>query len=328
MEQQKKEVIDLIDVLSDFKKILKRWVVLLFNVIDYILKKWIIITILIVTGVALGYFTQDYVKPTKKATVLVRINFDAVAYVYSEIDLINEKVKESDSVFFSNMGLKGDTIQLIELNISPIVRFKDILGRYESNDRKLEGLLNTIEFEDDDIALYETFNSEYYFHKLEFTLSNNANQETLEKTIQYLNDNEVLGELKVSIIKSIKSQIKNNLTSIEQIDNVVNAYNTNESISSPSDQIFVVDKNFSIHTLFDRKLEFQIKNEELNKFFVYAKDIVVVVNKPKIIEYQIGLIGNKMLFNPLLFVFMFLFFSFCRYSYYYLREIANSTKNN
>lgn len=327
MEQQKNGELDLIYVFSKFKKIFIGWVVLVFNAIDYILKKWIIITILIVIGLGLGYLTQDNYKPNKKATALVRINFDTVGYVYSEINLINEKVKEKDSVFFLNMGLRGDTIQLMELEITPIVNLNDILGRYELNDRKLEGLLKNLEFDDENIKIYETFNSEYYFHTLELTLSNNANQETLDKTIEYINSNKVLEKLKESIIKDIKSQIENNLTSIKQIDDVINAYKTNESISSPSGQIFVVDKNFSIFQLFEIKREFQAKNASLKKFLVYAKDIVVVVNKPKIIEEKLGLIGNKMLYYPLLFVFIFLLFSFCRFSYYSLREIANSTKN-
>jgi hypothetical protein len=225
------------------------------------------------------------------------------------------------------MGLKGDAIQLKKLNISPIVNLNDILGRYELNDRKLEGLLRTIEFEDDDIKLYETFNSEYYFHTLELILSNNANQKTLDKIIEYINSNKVLEELKESIVRDIKFQIENNLISIKQIDDVINAYKTNESMASPSDQIFVVDKDFNLHGLFGRKIEFQSRIQTLNENLVYAKDIVVVVNKSKIIEEQLGFRSEKMRYYPLLFVFMFLLFSFCRHSYYYLRKIANSVKS-
>jgi hypothetical protein len=325
MEQQKNEEIDLIYILSKFKKTLKGFILLLFDAIDYVLKKWIIITILIVIGLGIGYFTQDNYKPNKKATALVRINFDLVAYVYTEIDLINDKIKERDSVFFSSMGLKGGSIPLKELDISPIVNLNDILGRYEVNDRKLEGLLRTIEFEDDDIKLHETFNSEYYFHTLDLTLSNNANQETLNKTIEYINSNKVLEELKESVIRDTKSQIENNLTSIKQINDVINTYKTNESISSPSGQFFVVDKNFSINSLFEIKFDFQEKNEKLKKFLVYAKDIVVVVNKPKMREDRSSWKANRMLYYPMLYVFIFLFFSLCRHSYYFLRKISNST---
>ena len=143
------------------------------------------------------------------------------------------------------MGLRGDTIQLMELAITPIVNLNDILGRYELNDRKLEGLLKNLEFDDENIKLYETFNSEYYFHTLELTLSNNANQETIDKTIEYINSNKVLEKLKESIIKDLKSQIENNLTSIEQIDVTISKYNDNNFMGSTSSQVVVVDKNFS-----------------------------------------------------------------------------------
>ena len=327
MEQQKNGEIDLIQVFSRFKKIFIGWAVLVFNAIDYILKKWIIITILIIIGLGLGYLTQDNYKPNKKATALVRINFDTVDYVYSEINLINNKIKENDSVFFVNMGLRGDSIQLKKLDITPIVNLNDILGRYEVNDRKLEGLLRSLEFEDEDIKLYETFNSDYYFHTLKLNLSNNANQETIDKTIEYINSNKVLEELRDSIINDIKSQIANNLISIKQIGDVINAYRTNQSLSSPSGQIFIVDKNFSVDRLFERKLDFQEKNEELKKFLVYAKDILVLVNKSKVIEDRSFLQANRMIYYPILYVFIFLFFSLCRHYYYVLRKISNSTKN-
>lgn len=326
MKEQKSDEIDLTNLFSVFKEKIKASIVLLFDLIDYLLKKWILITALIVLGLIIGYVTQNNYNHNKKASVLLRINFDTVDYVYSEIDLINEKVTEKDSLFFSEMGLKGDSIQIKEIEITPIVRFKEIIERYKENDRKLEGLLKSLEFNDDDVESYETFKSEYYFHTLNFTLSYNATQETIEKTIEYLNNNIILTDIKNSSIRDIKSQIANNSTSIKQIDNVINAYKTNESLTSPSDQIFVVDKNFNMSEMFEKKIELQELNAELNKILVYSKDIVVVVNKPKIIEENTKFSSNRIVFFPSLFVFIFLLFSFLKYTYIYLKEIANSRK--
>ncbi len=328
MEQHKNDEIDLIYVFDRLKEVLKGWVRLFFKAIDFILKKWIIVIILIVLGVILGFLSQSSYKPSQKATALIKVNFSSVDYVYSEIDLINEKVKEKDSVFFTNMGLKGDSIEIKEIEITPIINLNDILDKYEINDRKLEGLLKSLEFDDNDVKIHETFNSEYKYHKLEFSLSETANKETLGKTINYINSNKILEELKVAIINDVKDQVAKNVRSIEQIDQVIDTYQTNESMLSPSDQIFVVDKNFSIHILFDRKLELQKINEDFNKFLVYAKDIVVIVNKPNIIEQDEGLSGNKIIYYPLLLVFIFLFLSFCRHAYFYLRKIANSEPSN
>tara|TARA_B100000497_G_scaffold125947_1_gene163543 strand:+ start:11546 stop:12526 length:981 start_codon:yes stop_codon:yes gene_type:complete len=326
MKEQKSDEIDLTNLFNVFKEKIKASIVLLFDLIDYLIKKWILITALIVLGLIIGYVNQNNYNHNKKASVLLRINFDTVDYVYSEIDLINEKVTEKDSLFFSEMGLKGDSIQIKEIEITPIVRFKEIIGRYKENDRKLEGLLKSLEFNDDDVESYETFKSEYYFHTLNFTLSYNATQETIEKTIEYLNNNIILTDIKNSSIRDIKSQIANNSTSIKQIDNVINAYKTNESLTSPSDQIFVVDKNFNMSEMFEKKIELQELNAELNKILVYSKDIVVVVNKPKIIEENTKFSSNRIVFFPSLFVFIFLLFSFLKYTYIYLKEIANSRK--
>ena len=326
MKEQKSDEIDLTNLFSVFKEKIKASIVLLFDLIDYLLKKWILITALIVLGLIIGYVNQNNYNHNKKASVLLRINFDTVDYVYSEIDLINEKVTEKDSLFFSEMGLKGDSIQIKEIEITPIVRFKEIIERYKENDRKLEGLLKSLEFNDDDVESYETFKSEYYFHTLNFTLSYNATQETIEKTIDYHNYNIILRDIKNASIRDIKTQIANNSISIKQIDNVINAYKTNESLTSPSDQIFVVDKNFNMSEMFEKKIELQELNAELNKILVYSKDIVVVVNKPKIIEENTKFSSNRIVFFPSLFVFIFLLFSFLKYTYIYLKEIANSRK--
>ena len=78
--------------------------------------------------------------------------------------------------------------------------------------------------------------------------------------------------------------------------------------------------------MFEKKIELQELNAELNKILVYSKDIVVVVNKPKIIEENTKFSSNRIVFFPSLFVFIFLLFSFLKYTYIYLREIANSKK--
>ena len=91
MNQHKNDEIDLIYFFSKLKKTLRGWVKLFFKIIDHLIRNWKIISVLIVLGIILGYFAQQNYKPAQKATALIRVNFDAVDYVYSEIDLLNEK---------------------------------------------------------------------------------------------------------------------------------------------------------------------------------------------------------------------------------------------
>ena len=325
MEENKSDEIDLSQAFSLIKAMINSWIVSMLKAFEFIYKKKILLIVLIVIGAALGYFLQKNNKPEQKATALIRVNFDSVDYVYSEIEIINEKINEKDSLFFLNNGFRADTLELKEIEISPIVNLNDILEKYELNDRKLEGLLKSLEFDDEEIKVYETFNSEYKYHKIEFALTNIANKNTINNTLNYLNNNELLKQLRDTIISGVKTQIANNNKSIKQIDNVIDTYKSNQSLPSPNKQIFVVDKNFSLHVLFERKLDIQNLNESLNKFLVYAQDIVVLVNKPNIIVVKKGLFSNKIILIPFLFITIYLLFSYFRFLYLKLKKIA---KNN
>ena len=59
MKEQKSDEIDLTNLFSVFKEKIKASIVLLFDLIDYLLKKWILITALIVLGLIIGYVTQN-----------------------------------------------------------------------------------------------------------------------------------------------------------------------------------------------------------------------------------------------------------------------------
>jgi len=326
MEHNNNDEVDLFQLLNKLKGVVNSWIVSLFKAIDFIYKSKYIILILVIIGVGLGFFSQKSSKPDQLATALIRINFDSVDYVYTEIELLNGKLKEKDSLFFMKNGFRGDTLEMKEIEIRPIINLKDILEKYELNDRKLEGLLKNLDFDEDDLKLYETFNSEYKYHILDITLSHVANKQTINKTINYLNDNELLQQIKKSVIKDINNQIENNTKSISQINHVIDTYQTNESLASPSDQIYVVDKNFSMHVLFEKKIELQTINESLKKFLVYSKDIVVLVNKPNIIVEKTSILGNKLISYPILLVLVFLLLAFFRYVFMKLKKIAKETK--
>ncbi len=321
MKPNSTDEIDLIYVYNKIKKLVRGWVALTFRAIDFIIKKWIIITSLIIIGVALGYFSQKDARPSKKANVLIRINHDAVDYVYNEVELLNKKIKENDISYFDNFGIK-DSIEIKEIEITPIINLTDITEGYQINDRKLEGLLKNLKFNEDEININETFISKYKYHNLNFSLLYFANNETIKKTIDFFNNNEFIGRVKDTTLNDIKTHIANNKKSISQIDLIIDNYSNNESLQSPSNQIFVVDKNFSLNELIEKKIELQQETEKLNKFLVYAKDIVIVVNKPSLVIVNKGILGNKMIKYPTLLVFAFLVLSILRHFYFYLRGIA------
>ena len=196
------------------------------------------------------------------------------------------------------------------------------------NDRNLEGLLRNLDFNTIDLDISETFNSKYKNHILNMNLSTTADDKTITNLISYFNDNTLLQKLKDTTLKDIKKHIELNTKSIIQIERIIENYSQNRSLPSESDQIYVVDKNFSVHGLLIKKTELQKESESLNKYLVNENEVVVMVNKPNIINEKRGLFGNPMVKYPIMLVLAYLFLVFLRNSYFNLKELAESSENN
>lgn len=322
MAQNNQGEIDLLFFIKKLNQFFKKMVVLLFRALGFIRRNWIIILVIIGLGIAYGYYVQSKTVPSKTAKVLLRINFNTVNYVYSTIENLNNSLAEGT---VEGENLK-ELYKVKSLEIEPIINLKDILDKYELNDRRLESLLRSIEYEfeeeDEFSQISETFRSEYKYHTLKVVLSSGATQETLEALFNYINGNKVLKEIKVSSVKSLEERIASNEETIQQINTVLEKYKTDEVSSAPSSaQLYVVD-NFDISEIFTSKVELQKELEELKRDYVYSKDVVVNVNKPSLYS-NIGFFNNKVLFYPILFVFIFFMLALIRTIYFALKEIAD-----
>ena len=327
MATENKDELDLLKIIQIFKNILKKWLLLFFNALDFISRNWKTVLGLILLGLVLGYFTQNNNKPSQKATVLLRVNFDAVNYLYSEVELFNEKIKEKDSLFFTKIGFNINSLEVKDMELTPLINLKDIVDKYEQTYRNLDGLLQNLDFEDNEINVSETFTTEYKYHNLEFSLLSNANEETIAKIINFFNNDELLRKVRNVGIKNMEDRIISNEKVISQIDTVIKLYSKNESLSSPSDQIFVVDKDFSIHGILNKKTQLLLDNEKIREELVVSDNIIVMMNEPRLLNEKPGILDNKFIFYPFVFVLGFLLLAFARHSYLYLKEVAYSVES-
>ena len=327
MATDNKDELDLLKIIQIFKNIFKKWLLLFFNALDFIFRNWKTVLGLILLGLVLGYFTQNNNKPLQKATVLLRVNFDAVNYLYSEVELFNEKIKEKDSLFFTKIGFNINSLEVKDMELTPLINLKDIVDKYEQTYRNLDGLLQNLDFEDNEINVSETFTTEYKYHNLEFSLLSNANEETIAKIINFFNNDELLRKVRNVGIKNMEDRIISNENVISQIDTVIKLYSKNESLSSPSDQTFVVDKNFNIHGILNKKTELLLDNEKIREELVVSDNIIVMMNEPRLLNEKPGILGNKFIFYPFVFVLGFLLLAFARHSYLYLKEVAYSVES-
>ena len=327
MATDNKDELDLLKIIQIFKNIFKKWLLLFFNALDFIFRNWKTVLGLILLGLVLGYFTQNNNKPLQKATVLLRVNFDAVNYLYSEVELFNEKIKEKDSLFFTKIGFNINSLEVKDMELTPLINLKDIVDKYEQTYRNLDGLLQNLDFEDNEINVSETFTTEYKYHNLEFSLLSNANEETIAKIINFFNNDELLRKVRNVGVKNMEDRIISNEKVISQIDTLIKLYSKNESLPSPSDQIFVVDKNFHIHGILNKKTQLLLDNEKIREELVVSDNIIVMMNEPRLLNEKPGILGNKFIFYPFVFVLGFLLLAFARHSYLYLKEVAYSVES-
>ena len=91
----------------------------IFKAIQFSLKHKIIIGFLFVLGAGLGVY-MDTTYKTYDHQIIVQPNFGSTDYLYSKIDLIESKIKESDTVFLKSIGIQNPS-KLVKIEIKPII---------------------------------------------------------------------------------------------------------------------------------------------------------------------------------------------------------------
>lgn len=313
--------LDVTQLYIQFKRSVRKGVFLAFEGLNFIIRKWRIIVLLIIIGFAAGYFKNSSSKSAQKATALLKVNFDAVNYVYGEVETINEKIQEGDSIFFSKIGLRADSLEISELKITPLVNLKDLGQTY----RNVDGLIKNVEFDKSEIEVAETFISEYKNHRLDFLLSSSATPKTIDKIIQYLNSDLLLRQLRDTTIENMKRRVIRNEEIVRQIDKVIESYTNSQSDNAGGIPMIVVDKNFDISALLNKKTDLTAKTEIAKERLIVSQDIVVITNNVSLIKVKSGIAGKEIIFYPIIVVFIFLFLAWFRYIFFYLKQIAEDT---
>ena len=184
---------------------------------------WKKLLVIIIAGLLLGYFQTDSKLPNaKEATVLVKINFDAGNYVYDAVDLINLKISSEDSDFFNQEIKLNEDESVDEVSISPVIDIKDIMAK-DINANEIRALFENLEY-DDGFSVTEGFKSDYDYHFIKVSVSNNSSIGTVNKIVDYFNNNPLFTELRERNFQRISSIIFDNEQTIKQIDKLLDHY--------------------------------------------------------------------------------------------------------
>jgi len=325
MSQTSKDEIDLGYLVNKIRELFKNISVSIYHSIQFCLKNWYFIIGLLIGGIALGYYSEIDSKPEKKATIILRTNFNTAEYTYNALNTLMVKSATMDTTFLKQHGFKTESNEIRGVQITPMVNIEDITERFSGNQTTLQAILRNLEFKDEE-AISNSFYSGYKFHQVDFVLSNSANQKTIDKVLAYLNNNEIIKRAAQNGKTVLEQNIAMNEFSIEQIDTTISKYNQNTFMGSASGQVVVVDKNFSFNGVLVEKAKLQKENTRLKNELVYADQAIVKVTNPNIVEDKRPTYKMKYVWYPLFFVFLFFVFSW--FSRVYNKAKAYSTLKN
>ena len=273
-------------------------------------------------GILAGYFTTDDNQPnSKEANVLVKINFDAGNYVYDAVDLINLKISSDDADFFSQEIKLNIDESIDEISISPVIDIKDIMAK-DIQANEIRVLFENLEYEDG-FSVSEGFKSDYDYHFIKVNVSNNSTIETVNKIIDYFNNNPLFAELKERNIQRISSIIFDNEQTIKQIDKLLDFYSSDNKINSS--QLYIDNKDLRPNELIKTKIDLQNENQDLKRESLTSKETVITINETNVLIEDNSLTSNKMVYYPLLFVFIYFVCSILFGLYSYLDKLDRAS---
>ena len=316
------EELDIIVLIEKIKLMLLSILLQIFRRSKNFLSEWKRLLAVILVGVLLGYFLTDNDKPSsKEATVLVKINFDAGNYVYDTVDLINLKISSEDTDFFTQEIKLNEDETIDEVSISPVIDIKDIMAK-DIQANEIRALFENLEYEDG-FSVTEGFKSDYDYHFIKVNVSNNSSIETINKVIDYFNNNPLFAELKERNLQRISSIISDNEQTIKQIDRLLDYYTTETSANNS--QLYIDNKNLRPNELIKTKITLQGENQELKRESLTSKQTVITINESNVLIENNSLVSNKMVYYPFLFLLIYFIVSVLIGLYSYLDKLDRAS---
>ncbi len=316
------EELDIIVLIEKIKLMLLSVCLQIFRRSKNFLSEWKRLLAVILVGVLLGYFLTDNDKPSsKEATVLVKINFDAGNYVYDTVDLINLKISSEDTDFFTQEIKLNEDETIDEIYIYPVIDIKDIMAK-DIQANEIRALFENLEYEDG-FSVTEGFKSDYDYHFIKVNVSNNSSIETINKVIDYFNNNPLFAELKERNLQRISSIISDNEQTIKQIDKLLEYYTTETSANNS--QLYIDNKNLRPNELIKTKITLQSENQELKRESLTSKETVITINESNVLIENNSLASNKMVYYPFLFLLIYLIVSVLIGLYSYLDKLDRAS---
>ena len=320
MSQTNADEIDLGLIFSKIKNSFNNLLIRLYYGIQFLIKNWWVIGIILVLGIASGYLYEKYNKSGKITTIIIQTNFKSTSYVYSALNLLSYKLDDSD--YLDQIGFNPEGL-ITKIEIKPIVNIIELLEKTMYNYRAIEPLLEKADFEDE-LLTSEVFFTDYKYHKIFLSTTSEADDEVIQKLMDYLNSSSKYNKIKAVVVEEAKDQIIEINKTVQGINDIVNSISQSPSLNSRSEDIYIYTGNdIDIAKLVENKTSILRNRERIRTEIIKYDDIVTVMNNPSLHDKDklLPLDQNTI---PLYFIVAFLMYSYLKHQYKKVKKLADS----
>lgn len=303
-QNQEDQEIDLSQIFKTIGGFFQRINTSLFSLIQFFIKNWIIVTVLLISGFGIGSYLDKTVK-TYNQQIIVTPNFGSNDYLYSKIELIDSKIKGGDTVFLKEViGLK-DPKSVNNIKIKPIYDVYKFIENKPDN----FGLIKLMA-EDGDLEKIiegDLTSKNYTYHTISFTSAELISDiETVQPLLKFLNETEHYTLLQKEVINNVKEKMIQNDSIIAQINSFLNGFSKSINNSERNDKLVYYNENTQLNEVIKTK-EALITEQGFKRIDLVGLNKVIKENSILLNRQKISLInGGLKLVLPLIFIFIFL----------------------
>ncbi len=275
-----------------------------FKILLFFKKNVLIIGVLLILGIALGWYADQRIKNYSNQIIL-STNFGSTDYIYSKIELLNAKIKDRDTAFLINIGfVKPKNIG--QFKVKPIVDVYEFIENKESNFQFLKLMA-----EDGDlkkIILDNITSKNYPYHMVTFETNKIfKSEEIVTPLFNFLNDSEHFKKMQKEHVNNLNIKLKANDSIIAQIDRLLNEFSKNSN-NNKNSSLFFYNENNQLNDLLKTKNNLIYESGDLRlklvNFDKIAKEASVFINIPNKSGFGLKL----KLIVPFILILMFVFF--------------------
>ncbi len=278
----------------------------IFKSIQFFVKNWVTVLILIVVGFGTGFLLESY-KKSYQHQIIVAPNFGSTDYLYSKIELIDAKIKEGDTLFLKNIVGIQNPDNLKKIEIEPIADVYNFINNKPENFELIKLMA-----EDGDIkkVLQENITSKNYtYQTIVLTTKNKTSEEKLVKPfLKYFNASDYYSKIQKESYQNIQLKMRKNDTIIKQIDGLLDNFSKSTNSSAKNNKLVYYNENTQLNDIIKTK-ETLINEQAIHKIELIAYDKIIKESSITTnIEYE--KITEKYLkfILPVLFVLLFIFY--------------------